>query len=137
MCFSPKHVCYYVFFKTKNITFVDKIKFHTSIMKDQVTAVTICGWVSSSPKPRKKIYAPFCGQYNVKSIKLPGVANPNICGRAIPSNKSPLVTNFELPGNSKFKHMMCLCADHHYLFHELFVKLYLAKDRKPLPFKPK
>ena len=30
-----------------------------------------------------------------------------------------------------------LCADHHYLFHELFVKLYLAKDRKPLPFKPK
>ena len=61
MFFSPQHVCYYVFLKKKSIAFDDKIKFHNSIMKDEVTAVTMCGWVYSSPKPRKKINAPFCG----------------------------------------------------------------------------
>ena len=73
----------------------------------------------------------------MKSIKLPGVLNPNICGLPIPSNKSQMLTNFKLPDNSKFRHMMCLCADHYYIFHELFIKSYLAKDQKPLPFKPK
>ena len=106
-------------------------------MKDGVTAVTMCGWLFSSNVTREKVYKPFCGRYNVKSIKLPGVRNPNICGRAIPSNKDVFQTNCELLGNSKLKHMMCLCEDHQYLYHQLFIKSYLAKDRKKLAFKPR
>ena len=106
-------------------------------MKDGVTAVTMCGWLFSSNVTREKVYKPFCGRYNVKSIKLPGVRNPNICGRAIPSNKDVFQTNCELLGNSKLKHMMCLCEEHQYLFHQLFIESYLAKDRKKLAFKPR
>ncbi len=93
------------------------------------------GWVYSSKEPRKN--RKIVGRYNVKGLEFPGVKNTNFCGRPILSNKSPLSLLLKLPENSNLRHMMCLCEDHHYMFHELFVKSYLAKDQKPLPFKPK
>ena len=103
-------------------------------MKDN-KALTMCGWVLSTKEPKKD--RKNGGRFNVKNIELPGVQCVNICGRPILSNKSPLSPSFKLPDNSKLRHMMCLCEDHMYAYHDAFIKWYLAKNKKPLPFKPK
>ena len=104
-------------------------------MTDSNTALTMCGWVLSSKEPRKN--SKIGGRYNVKGLEFPGVKNINFCGRPILSNKSPLSLLFKLPENSNLRHMMCLCEDHQYKYHDAFIRWYLSKEKKELRMKPK